>query len=404
MGRSRRLVRWCALVAMFAACEPSTGSLTPQAGSSAPSSASAVAGDSTSTASAVDSAKSAKSAKSVTAAPQTPPPPARVKLGLTGAKRRRCELYPGARSYLLQVDDAWWEPRSKGFTKREQIAAVMEKEDLDAVFVGRAPIMMGGAPTARHWALDRGWIKVQGQLTSVAPAGASGELWLTSDSDGRYRGFFVDGKKPAVALTRPRLVGPEVPGLSEIGAKACAQPMLLAAAGSESEALALVIECHKDAPRRIAHWTLPKLELREEPLPAELEPHDLLTAEDGTLVVTGTADGKAVAARRDASGRWTSLTSSVTEPNSPEAALDSRGRVWMSGLGRGPDGKDDHYLLREEAGALVRVAVDEEVGGERPSFFAIGSHPDTGLLLRVVTPSSCWLFSERTDLSRLQAP
>ncbi len=396
MGRIRRLVYGCALLPLLAACEPSTrkpqAAGTPQAASAAPSAASAVAGGPTSTAEAVDSAKS------VTAL-VTPPLPARAKLGLAGSKRRRCELFPGARSYLLQVEDAWWEPGPKGFTKREQIAAMKGKEDLDSVFVGRAPILMGGAPTARHWALDRGWIKVQGQLTSVAPAGASGELWLTSDSDGRSRGFFVDGKKPALALTHPRIVGPEVPGLSELGAKACAQPTLLAAAGSESEALALVIECHKDAPRRIAHWTVPKLELREEQLPAGLEPHDLLTAEDGTLVVTGKLNGNAFAARREASGRWTSLTSSLAAgSDTTEAALDSRGRVWMSGLGRGSDGKDDHYLLREEAGALVRVAVDEEVGGERPSFFAIGSHPDTGLLLRVVTPSSCWLFSERTDL------
>ena len=321
----------------------------------------------------------------------------------------RCSLVPGHRSFLLQWDGAWLEPTAQGFVRRPEIeqADLGSGDDEDReILLGRTPVLSvkdSQTEQVRYTRLDgsrRHPIAVDGAAREIAVAPDGAEVWITSDRELRHRIHWIESARPGL-LQEPARIGPDVPGLSEIGEKNCARPTIAGVAVNRSEAVALVLECHIETPVRLVHYARPALAPREERLPAPatgFSPKRVRLLDDGGIVVSGTIADRPTIARPD-SGTWKSISSDTRIVYLLEMlSIDASGHAWIMTLGQGLDGHDDWAILREQDGRLERVPLIDPSGAVvRPDAF--GFHPTTGIAVCGSSPGGAWLFAQAAGLA-----
>lgn len=231
---------------------------------------------------------SAEVPRDAAALPQTLAPVANV-LG-------HVELITGTNRFALRAGEHWFVSSQQGLVARpavgKAIAAQLEAVGgvVTDVLYGASPIVVGGKDhQERHVRIGATAedVKVHGIAWEAVQVGDI-ELWHTEHRI-RTELAWVDARGATEVPAFP-LVGPRPNALSPVSGKACEAPRIPDIASNGKVAVALLVECHPDAPVRVA-WLEPS-ETRVVEVPAAklgFTAHRIAIRRDGTSVaITGT--------------------------------------------------------------------------------------------------------------------
>lgn len=351
-------------------------------------------------------------------------PPRRAGPATLVAGTRRIAVWDGAAG--------WYEPDARGLAAQPLVGrAIAAARDavgpLAEPHLGSLPVLSGGdehreqhlrlAPAAQP-------IAIPGMLVAVATApAAAAELWWTEHELRSALTPVVAGRAlPALPALAAR--GPALAARSPVSSKACAVPRVRALAGSPAVILALVTECHPDAPVRIAEHRWPAgpsapparqvIELgslaalaASVPRPAgeadasggaragdasgALQLDHLVATPGGDPVLVGRRSGVVVVLRVAASGR---VAASAPGPRGvsalTHAAVASDGAVWTRSLVTGAGGRDAITIARD--GAPVRIALPS---GAPLAAEALAFDEHLGIVVLARAGAEAWLLAER---------
>lgn len=281
------------------------------------------------------------------------------------------------------VDRTWITFGPNGIERAQPLPKQVEmafSRTTEAVcFLGRTPIIASvkeGQPVWRATAEAVTQVEpIRGRIQTVLALRGGLEAWLVTDTS--HDDLFIVGpdeqRRHLAIPTDP--IGPKVPGLSALGATVCAIPRIHRIAATKDAVVALVVECHGDAPMRLVRWNIATSERTVMVLP-KLEALDEseLVANSGDVAVVGQTVGSRELVFFRESQRWQAVPTGIRAKAFRDAFMDDDGRVWalrMGGETRGDfdlqvlQNGDRQIVLQTTTGrrlAPTSIAYDEQLG------------------------------------------
>lgn len=316
--------------------------------------------------------------------------------------RAPATLIAGTRRIALSIGDAWYEPDASGLAPRPALGAAIARASAELpppldTFLGAAPIVSGGEEHRERtlrFAPQPQSIALHGVLAQVATAGAI-EVWRY-EHELRSELAIVDAAGALAPLPALPLAGPPAEAASPVSAKACAAPKVRDLAGADAAVLALITECHRSAPVRIATYRAAAGALAPAvvaPLGTlaelDLEGIDLLATRAGEPILVGRRGG-AVAVLRFSGGAPAVALGPRDVEVVTHAAVADDGAVWTRTVGaRAP-----RVIVIARNGSPVALTGPAGTA-VRPESLAFDAR--LGVVVLAAGASSQWLFAEHPE-------
>lgn len=248
-------------------------------------------------------------------------------------------MITGTNRFALHAGDAWFASSPTGIVAQpavgQAIAAQLQEVGgvVADVLYGATPIVVGGKDhQERHVRVGATIedVKVHGIAWEAVQVGDI-ELWHTEHRI-RTELAWVDARG-ATELPAFRLAGPKADAASPVSGKACESPRIADIASNGKVAVALLVECHPDAPVRIA-WIEPS-ETRVVEVPAAklaFTAQRIAIGRDASdVAIAGTRDDRLGILRI---GQPTDVaTRTFPARRVFDAAIDDAGAVWTLSSG-----------------------------------------------------------------------
>jgi hypothetical protein len=302
-------------------------------------------------------------------------------------------LVAGAERVAFLVGDSAWVTVDGGsFATDVQLAGSLKSlvAQLPGTAVGyawgRTPLVFNDDKRLPRFARS-GTLKPRaapGPLVSVVAVSETTEVWQYSQGLTRKLAM-VDGGDRIRTIPPLLAGGPAVPAARS---GLCAVPTVWRLLPVAEGALALVLDCHRDAPIRAVaiHPDATTRVRRLDPVgPLDVEPDEAAVGVDGAVVLAGRRFGRLVLARSQPDGSWhvtpTSLSTALVL-----SVVTSGAAVWALVAAEGPNGKGQVVLTRD--GVPVVLTLEPHEVAREPTF---------GLVVRATDPATGrnWLLAER---------
>jgi hypothetical protein len=314
-----------------------------------------------------------------------------------GTVRRLASVHPsgkliaGTRRVALVTEQGYLEPGAPP-TPGGQVSAELEKLAkeflLPEVFLATHPIVVGGEEHhEKHVQLTPAprEVELHGHLVRAVALADGKDVWQFEEKL-RARLAVVDERGALLPLPDHELVGPPLDHPSPVVAKQCATPKIADLAATAGVAIALLIECHADAPVRVVSYTWPGPKIEVERLPSTkqlgFEPDHVVAAGDRRALI-GAAANKLVI-HRLGNARREDLLDGTTRVLA--ATMTDDGAVWTLTIGA----SGARQVARD--GVPVRLA---DPSGAALSPQGLGFDLRHGVTILAHDRASAWLFGER---------
>jgi hypothetical protein len=317
----------------------------------------------------------------------------------------RADLVQGTGRIALLARDQWLEIDERDITVDQALSRrIAEAYDRPGGFslhlghdaiVGPDPFDPPAGKRHRHqrWRPTPQTITLPGILTDVVALDEGREAWRFADSRSSRLAFVDRAGKVFVAPALPSM-GPAVPGLSDLGREVCAEPTVSRIAGAGRELIALVVECHVEAPVRLVRYTSTgqASEVRTMASVRESDFEVEALAVDGTgPVVAGRSRDRLVVARPGDAATWTITRGDTRTAIVLGLVVDGDDLAWTLTLGADASGHDVSEVQRDALAVVLPTIEGETL---RPS--QIGFDARMGVVVLASSESGPpWLLATR---------
>jgi hypothetical protein len=265
------------------------------------------------------------------------------------------------------------------------------------VLLGHHPIAVGIDRRRRdhHVRLRpaRQLVRLRGVPEQIVALPGGLEAWRVSFEGARPAGLAFVSERGRATLAAPLpSLEPRLPSPSATIARLCAQPGISRVAALGSNVLALVLECHREAPMRLVRYDaegkVTDVRALASAASAGFDPEQLAVAPDGP-VVAGRSAGRLVLARPGERDSWQLVKGQSRAAAVIALAVGVTGAAWTLTLGEDDSG-DDLWEVQCE-GRPVSLS-DPDGAPVRP--VQMGADAHLGVSVLAMGEGGKWLFAE----------